>query len=234
MQEIKSQVINSKKIHAFKSKDEFLGYIKNQKKILIALNAEKLIKCDEELNTIINENIGYPDGVGAVLALKRKGIQSVKIAGAEFWLDIVEDFSESKSFYLIGSSEEVIQKTVTKLTKEFENINIIGYRNGYLKSGDDKVLINEFIEKRPDVIFVAMGSPKQEFLMRDFMQEYKGLYMGLGGSFDVYSGTKKRAPKIFINLGLEWLYRLLKEPTRFSRQIGLVKFFLKILFDKKY
>jgi UDP-N-acetyl-D-mannosaminouronate:lipid I N-acetyl-D-mannosaminouronosyltransferase len=234
VQEIKSQVINSKKIHAFKSKDEFLGYIKNQKKILIALNAEKLIKCDEELNTIINENIGYPDGVGAVLALKRKGIQSVKIAGAEFWLDIVEDFSESKSFYLIGSSEEVIQKTVTKLTKEFENINIIGYRNGYLKSGDDKVLINEFIEKRPDVIFVAMGSPKQEFLMRDFMQEYKGLYMGLGGSFDVYSGTKKRAPKIFINLGLEWLYRLLKEPTRFSRQIGLVKFFLKILFDKKY
>ena len=91
-----------------------------------------------------------------------------------------------------------------------------------------------FIKKKPDVIFIAMGSPKQEFLMRDFLKKYNALYMGLGGSFDVYSGVKKRAPKIFINLGLEWLYRLLKEPTRFSRQTSLVKFFLKILFDKKY
>lgn len=234
MQEIKCQVINSKRIHAFKSKEEFLGYINNQNRILIALNAEKLIKNDEELNAIINENIGYPDGVGAVLALKRKGIQSIKIAGAEFWLDIIENFSESKSFYLIGASEEVIQKTIKKLKKDYRNINIVGFRNGYLKPGDDRVLLNEFHKKKPDVIFIAMGSPKQEFLMRDFLKEYNALYMGLGGSFDVYSGVKKRAPKIFINLGLEWLYRLFKEPTRFSRQTSLVKFFLKILFDKKY
>lgn len=234
MQEIKSQVINSKKIHAFKSKDEFLGYIKNQKKILIALNAEKLIKCDEELNTIVNENIGYPDGVGAVLALKRKGIQSVKIAGAEFWLDIIENFLDSKSFYLIGSGEEVINTTVTKLKEDYKNVNIVGFRDGYLNPGDDQILIEDFKRKKPDVIFVAMGSPKQEFLMRNFMLEYKALYMGLGGSFDVYSGLKKRAPKIFINLGMEWLYRLLKEPTRISRQINLVKFFFNIILDKKY
>tara|TARA_R110000744_G_scaffold131138_1_gene239151 strand:- start:1257 stop:1961 length:705 start_codon:yes stop_codon:yes gene_type:complete len=234
VQEIKSQVINSKKIHAFKSKDEFLGYIKNQKKILIALNAEKLIKCDEELNTIVNENIGYPDGVGAVLALKRKGIQSVKIAGAEFWLDIIENFLDSKSFYLIGSGEEVINTTVTKLKEDYKNVNIVGFRDGYLNPGDDQILIEDFKRKKPDVIFVAMGSPKQEFLMRNFMLEYKALYMGLGGSFDVYSGLKKRAPKIFINLGMEWLYRLLKEPTRISRQINLVKFFFNIILDKKY
>mgnify|MGYP003626309770 FL=1 len=234
MQEIKSQVINSKKIHAFKSKDEFLGYIKNQKKILIALNAEKLIKCDEELNTIVNENIGYPDGVGAVLALKRKGIQSVKIAGAEFWLDIIENFLDSKSFYLIGSGEEVINTTVTKLKEDYKNVNIVGFRDGYLNPGDAQILIEDFKRKKPDVIFVAMGSPKQEFLMRNFMLEYKALYMGLGGSFDVYSGLKKRAPKIFINLGMEWLYRLLKEPTRISRQINLVKFFFNIILDKKY
>ena len=234
MQEVKSEIINSKKIHAFKSKEEFLEYIRNERKILIALNAEKLTKCDEELNLIINENIGYSDGVGAVLALKKRGIESIKIAGAEFWLDIIKEFSDSKSFYLIGSNEHVIEKTVTKLKDEFKTINIVGFRNGYLKPGDEEILIEEFKDKKPDVIFIAMGSPKQEFLMRDFMQNYQALYMGLGGSFDVYSGLKKRAPKIFINLGLEWLYRLLKEPTRISRQINLIKFFFKITFNKNY
>jgi len=234
VQEIKCEVVNSKTIHAFKSKKEFLGFIRNQKKILIALNAEKLIKDDDELTNIINENIGYPDGIGAVLALKRKGTQSIKIAGAEFWLDIVENFSDTKSFYIIGSNEDVIVKTVSKLKKQFKNIKIVGFRNGYLKLGDEKILIQDFKEKKPDVIFIAMGSPRQEFLMRDFMNEYEALYMGLGGSFDVYSGLKKRAPQIFINLGLEWFYRLLKEPTRISRQLNLVKFLYKIVFIKEY
>ena len=123
---------------------------------------------------------------------------------------------------------------MSELKKQFKNINIVGFRNGYLKLGDEKILIQDFKEKKPDVIFIAMGSPKQEFLMRDFMNEYEALYMGLGGSFDVYSGLKKRAPRIFINLGLEWFYRLLKEPTRISRQLNLVKFLYKIVFIKEY
>ncbi len=229
---MENRFINKKKVHSFQSKDAFLSFINSKKVILIALNAEKLNKEDEELDSIINKNVGYPDGVGAVLALKRKGLQTIKIAGAEFWLDIIKKFSESKSFYLIGSSEEVIKKTVVKLKDDFPNVNIVGYRNGYLKSGDDKVLIQEFKEKNPDVVFVAMGSPKQELLMNDFIKQHPALYMGLGGSFDVYSGLKKRAPRVFIKLGLEWLYRLLKEPTRLNRQANLLKFGWKILINK--
>ena len=77
-----------------------------------------------------------------------------------------------------------------------------------------------------------MGSPKQEFLMQKFLNEYPALYMGLGGSFDVYSGLKKRAPRFFIKFGLEWFYRLLKEPSRIFRQLDLIKFFFKIIFSK--
>ncbi|NJB37083.1 WecB/TagA/CpsF family glycosyltransferase [Croceivirga sp. JEA036] len=229
---MKSSEINSKNIYAFQSKNQFLDFIQSKKKILIALNAEKLNKSNKALDEIINSNIGYPDGIGAVWALKRKGINAIKIAGAEFWLKIIEKYQKEKSFYFIGATDEVILKTISKLRIDYPSINIMGYRNGFLKEVDIQHLINDFKIKKPDVIFVAMGSPRQEFVMAKFLNEYPCLYMGLGGSFDVYSGAKKRAPKIFISLGLEWFYRLIKEPTRISRQINLVKFFFKIIFDK--
>lgn len=227
-----SEKINNKRIYAFESKDQFLDYIDKEKRILIALNAEKLNKPDSELENLINSNIGYPDGIGAVWALKRKGLSATKIAGAEFWLDIIKKYHLEKSFYLIGASQEVIDLTIVKLKNEFPQINIKGYRNGFLKEGDSKRLVEEFATTKPDVIFVAMGSPRQEFLMASFLEQYPALYMGLGGSFDVYSGAKKRAPDIFIRYGLEWLYRLLKEPTRIGRQLNLVAFFLRNILSK--
>lgn len=224
--------VNNKKIHAFLTRMDFLDFIEDKHQILIALNAEKLIKNHSEIDKLINENIGYPDGIGAVMALRRKGVKAVKIPGAEFWLDIIERYQSQKSFYFIGATQGVIEKTMKKLKKDFPELNIKGFRNGFMKEVDFPEVIIHFKEQRPDVIFVAMGSPKQEILMKKMLAEYSALYMGLGGSFDVYSGFKKRAPKIFQKLGLEWLYRLLKEPTRITRQITLVKFFFKIIFDK--
>lgn len=232
MTQVLSRSINDKRIFAFKSKEQLLDYVDLKKAILIALNAEKFTKKDQELDKIINENIGYADGIGAVWALRRKGHDAVKIPGAEFWLDIIEKFNKSKSFYLLGATQEIIEKTVDKLSIDFPNIDIKGFRNGFLEQGDEIAILEELKEKKPDFVFVAMGSPKQEFLMSKFLRQYPALYMGLGGSFDVYSGFKKRAPKIFIRFGLEWFYRLLKEPTRISRQINLIKFFFKIIFGK--
>ena len=224
--------VNDKKIHAFLTRMDFLDFIVDKHQILIALNAEKLIKNDSELDELINDNIGYPDGIGAVMALRRKGVKSIKIPGAEFWLDIIKRYQKQKSFYFIGATQEVIEKTVQKLIIDFQDLKIKGYRNGFMKDEDFSIVMEQFKKQRPDVIFIAMGSPKQEFLMKKMLAEYPALYMGLGGSFDVYSGFKKRAPKAFQKLGLEWLYRLLKEPTRISRQIILAKFFFKIIFDK--
>ncbi|MEH6704806.1 MAG: WecB/TagA/CpsF family glycosyltransferase [Galbibacter orientalis] len=229
---IKSALIRGKKIYAFTSKNQFLNYIGDKNKILVALNAEKLNKEDTKLEALINKNIGYPDGIGAVLALKRKGINATKIAGAEFWLDIIKKFETTKSFYIVGASKEVIEKTVSQLKKDFPKINIVGYRDGYLKEGEEEALLKDVIKKKPNVVFIAMGSPKQEFLMQQFLNEYPTLYMGLGGSFDVYTRKINRAPKSFQKLGLEWFYRLLKEPTRWRRQLNLGQFFIKIVLNK--
>lgn len=221
---IKKTKLKNINTYAFESRKLFIDYIQNKQKILIAINAEKILNDDPKLHQIINQNIGYADGVGAVMALRQKGFNAIKIPGAEFWLDIVNRFYHDKSFYLMGASQEVIEKTVTKLKKEFSNINIVGYRDGFLKDGDKEIMIKDLKGKKPDIIFVAQGSPRQEYLMNELIKFHPALYMGLGGSFDVYCGIKLRAPKFFLKSNLEWLYRLLKEPTRYKRQMKLIKF----------
>jgi len=225
------KIINNYKINAFVSKSIFLDYIINHKKILVAMNAEKIMKNDDRLRRIANENIAYADGFGAVIALRSKGLKAIKIPGSELWLDIIDRFQKSKKFYLIGSSSLVIEATIVKLKRDYPSIEIVGYQNGFLKKGDKDTLIEQLKATKPDIIFVAQGSPRQEFLMDELIAIYPALYMGLGGSFDIYGGDKKRAPKFFLKLQLEWLYRLFKEPTRFSRQLALFKFVIFIGFD---
>jgi len=229
---MKSTIVNHYKIHAFKNRDQFLDQIRDEHKILVAMNAEKILKDDERLRQLVNANIGYPDGIGAVMALRQKGLDVVKIPGAEFWLDIIGRFQNEKSFYLVGSAQEVIEETAAKLRRDFPDVNIAGYRNGYLKPEDIATLKQDLVDTKPDVVFVAQGSPRQEFLMEELMAVHPALYMGLGGSFDVYCGLKKRAPKLFINLWLEWFYRLLKEPTRIGRQMVLAKFLVLLMVGK--
>jgi UDP-N-acetyl-D-mannosaminouronate:lipid I N-acetyl-D-mannosaminouronosyltransferase len=229
---MRSEIINDYKINAFENKKHFLNQIKNEKKILIAMNAEKILKDDEKLRKIVNENISYPDGIGAVMALKQKGLNTIKIPGSEFWLDIIKEFQNEKSFYFIGSTQEVIENTIRKLKMEYPSINILGYQNGFINE-EQKIELKEKLQNlKPDVVFVAQGSPRQEFLMDELIKVHPALYMGLGGSFDIYGGTKKRAPKIFLDLHLEWLYRLLKEPTRIGRQLNLVKFLVLLKLGK--
>ena len=227
-----SSIINGIKINSFNSKNDFLDYLNDKKKILVAINAEKILKEDEKLKNIINENIGYPDGVGAVMALKQKGLNATKIPGSEFWLDIISRYQNEKSFYLIGSTTEVIENTVKKLKEEYLSINILGYQNGFINENQKIELKEKLKNLKPDVVFVAQGTPKQEFLMDELIKIHPALYMGLGGSFDIYGGNKKRAPKIFLDLHLEWFYRLIKEPTRFGRQLNLIKFLILLKMKK--
>lgn len=209
----------------FDSVESLMQYIDAHKGILVAINAEKILHATPQSREIINRNVGYCDGAGAVKALKQKGLKNVcKIAGCELWLKIIEKYHTSKSFYLVGGKQHVIDQTVEKLKQEFPGINILGYRNGYLKDGDEQALVNEIATLKPDVVFVAMGSPKQELLMEKMQAGHNAIYQGLGGSFDVYTGNVKRAPKWWIDHNLEFAYRLIKEPKRIKRQIHLVKF----------
>ena len=127
---MKSKIIHKYKINAFKSKDDFLDQIKYESKILIAMNAEKILKDDEKFRKIVNENISYTDGIGAVMALKQKGLEAIKIPGSEFWLDIIKRYQKEKSFYLVGSTSEVVENTVVKLKNEYKNIELIIIDNG--------------------------------------------------------------------------------------------------------
>ena len=213
-------------IYPFKSEAELLSFVDNQKGILVAINAEKILHASLEMRAIINRNIGYCDGAGAQLALKQKGFkEACKVPGCELWLKIIERFHKEKTFYLVGGKPQVIEETVAKLKSQFEGINIVGYRDGYLKKDKDREnLINDIVEKKPDVVFIAMGSPKQELLMEDISKRHKAIFQGLGGSFGVYTGHVQRAPKWWVDHNMEFAYRLLREPKRIKRQIHLVKY----------
>lgn len=219
---------NGVMVYPFGSFDELIDFAADKNKLLVAVNAEKILHATDQTRDIINRNIGYCDGTGAVMALKKHGCKDVvKIAGCELWLKIVEKLhKEGKTFYLVGSKQEVIDKTVSKLKKEYPNMNIVGYRNGYIKTDEEKqTLIADIVNKKPDIVFVAMGSPKQELLMEEISQQHSAIYQGLGGSFDVYTGHVERAPKWWVDHNLEFAYRLIKQPTRIKRQIHLFKFF---------
>ena len=221
-------------VYPFTSAEELISYVSGHHAILVAINAEKILHATDELKAIYNRNLGYSDGAGAVLALKKKGHQNAcKIAGCELWLKIIERYSREKSFYLVGGKPEVIEETIQKLKKDFPRINIVGYRDGYLKGNDDEVLIEDIAAKKPDVVFVAMGSPKQELLMERMQRVHpNAIYQGLGGSFDVYTGRVERAPEWWIRHNLEFAYRLIKQPSRIKRQIHLVRFLFRVLTNR--
>lgn len=226
--------LNGMKVFPFTSPRQLLDYVDLNKGLLVAVNAEKVMKATEETRAIVNNNIGYADGAGVVVAMHKLGHpEAVRIAGCDLWLDIVKESYKEKSFYLIGGKQEVIDDTVRMLRQDFEGIQIVGYRNGYLKSDEERMaVIDDVVAKKPDVVFVAMGSPAQELLMSDMMKLHPAIYQGLGGSFDVYTGRVKRAPLWWQKHNVEFLYRFLKQPQRYKREYYRLKFLVWMLLGK--
>jgi len=227
---MEAKSLNGVMTFAPKSRAELMQYAFDNHKIMVAVNAEKILHATDESRALINRNLGYPDGIGAVWALQKKGAKNVvKIPGCELWLDVVKNYYKTKSFYLVGGKQDIIEETVTKLQSEFKGITICNFRNGYIKTQEEEHALIEDIKKhQPDVVFVAMGSPKQENLMEKIQQSHPAVYQGLGGSYDVYTGNVKRAPQWWVKNNMEWTYRLLSQPSRIKRQIHLVRFFVNL------
>lgn len=227
--------VNGLLIFPFTSEDDLWRFLDVEKPILVAINSKKIKAANEELRSIVNNNVGYVDGAGAQIALKHKGIKNaIKIPGCELWLKIIDHYKDVKNFYLVGGKQEVIESVVENLQRDYPNIKIVGYRNGYLKTGQEKdALIEDIVEKKPDVVFVAMGSPVQEYLMMDMQKRHRAIYQGLGGSFDVYTGTVRRAPKWFSDHNLEGVYRAFWEPRkRIAGVISDIGFLIKLKLGK--
>ena len=226
-------MINGVRTLKFDGFDDIIQCALQTQAILVALNSDKLYYSDPRLKQIINNNIGYCDGVGAVWALSKKGVKgAVKIAGCELWLEIIKRYP-TKKYYLIGAEETVIVEVVKRLKLEFPHINIVGFRNGFLKSEKEKeTLIKNIVTQQPDFVFVAMGSPKQEYILEEIHKIYPVPMMGLGGSFNVFSGKAKRAPKWMITMKMESLYRYLFNKISFKRIKSDFKFMYMLISNK--
>lgn len=191
--------------------------------ILVAVNAEKIVMADSTIAALTAIHVGYPDGIGAVWALRRRGIRATRIAGADLWLTMVERYAGTRKFYLIGSTQDVVTTVARRLQREHPGIEL-RYRDGFLELGDQDRLEADLRAWAPGFVLVAMGSPRQEELIARLYKVHAAIYMGLGGSFDIFAGTKKRAPAWLQRMGLEWSYRLLREPARLRRVPAFVRF----------
>lgn len=200
----------------------------------IAINAEKVVTCqrDRVLGGVIRRaTLRYPDGAGVVVAMRLKGARSTRVAGADLWLEILRQSRGGDiGVALIGAAPPVLLKTKARLESEFPHVRILLACDGFAGARDAAALGAELAATRPQLVFVALGSPRQELLIESLRSSYPaGFYLGLGGSFDIYAGVKKRAPLWMQRSGLEWLYRFLKEPSRARRETKRLQFLALLL-----
>lgn len=213
--------------------------LKNKnKKFIVTVNPETLMiaEKDLELKEILeDDSVSFvPDGIGVVKAAKMVSVDvKERIPGIEIAEKLFEFANESKkSLYLFGTKQEVLNNLKEKIENNYSNIKLLGMTNGYVENKEEE--FQKIIKKEPDIVLVALGIPAQEKLIYKYFKDFKkGIFVGVGGSFDVLSGTKKRAPQIFIKTNTEWLYRILKEPKRIKRfWDSNVKFIFKIRKEK--
>lgn len=210
-----------------KSSEEFNYLLKeylvmNKKMFIVTANPETMMKSktDNELDKLLTDKttILVPDGIGVVKSAKMIGYDvKERITGIDIANTLLDYGNElKKSIYLFGSKQEVIDMMKKVLIEKYNGIKLVGSSNGYVQDKDS--IFKEISKLKPDIVLVALGIPLQEKLIYKHLSLFdKGIFVGVGGSFDVISGYKKRAPKIFIKLNLEWLYRIMCEPKRLKR-----------------
>ena len=209
-----------------------------EKTFIITANAEIAMYARENkeyLELTKKSNYIVADGIGIVKGAKilNENIPE-RIPGIELMMDMLEYGNlNNKKVYFYGAKPETIEKMVTILNNKYSKLNIVGYHHGYHDDSDDKIM-NEVIQLRPDYVFVAKGCPLQdEWITKVLDNVDKGVFMGVGGSFDVISGNVKRAPELWLKLNLEWLYRLLSNPQRIGRYVSLPKFVIEVIKDRR-
>lgn len=209
--------------------------ISNKKKLhIVTVNAEMLMltREDSEFAGILkNAGLLIPDGSGIILALWKRGIKLAKLPGIELAQSCITD--TDARIFLLGGQEDTIKIAYDNLIKACPNHHIVGYRNGYFKDEDDDKIIEQINALNTDILLIGLGVPRQEkWIVKNINKVNASVFIGVGGSFDVFSGKIKRAPKTMQNLHLEWLYRLYKEPWRWKRMLSLPKFIGAVYLEK--
>lgn len=230
-------LINNLKTH-LKEKDQVSIFTPNTE---IVMQAKK---SKEELDILNTATYTIPDGIGLIYGAKLRGIDlKERVTGFDTSMALLDIANEnSYGLYLLGGKEGVGEKAVEALRISHPQIRIAGYHHGYFKgshvgvedSEEEKKIIDEIKTNKTNILFVGFGFPRQEKWINDNI--YKtgvNIAIGNGGVIDILAGDAKRAPNIFIKLGLEWLYRLIMNPSRIKRQIVLPLFIIQVLINKK-
>lgn len=208
--------------------------INNVKTFIVTANPETFMIAEQNPDfkkAILDEKtIIIPDGIGVVKGGQMLGYDIAEtITGVELCSKLFEYCNTfHKSIFLFGAKAEILSKLVSSIHFKYPNAEICGYENGYVENKQET--INKIANLKPDIILLALGIPQQELLIYNNLDKFKkGIFVGVGGSFDVLSGSKKRAPKVFIKFHLEWLYRIIKEPKRLKRFFNSnIKYIFKI------
>ena len=192
----------------------------------IAINPEKVLAAsnNRQLREVIEAaDIRYADGIGVVKAMRRRlGRDVERIPGCELWQELMLRAAQYQvPVFIIGAKPGVLTQTRDKLLAA--GTKLVGAVDGYFS--DEAALIAQLKQAKPQIVSVAMGSPRQELLIQRLRQAHPNcFYMGVGGTYDVYTGNVKRAPALWCKLNLEWAYRLVLQPSRIGRQLGLLRY----------
>jgi UDP-N-acetyl-D-mannosaminouronate:lipid I N-acetyl-D-mannosaminouronosyltransferase len=202
----------------------------------VAINPEKIMAANNNANVMSilqNATLRYPDGIGVSYVMsKRLDAKVARIPGCELWERLMVRSAEQQiPVFLLGATQSTVSQTSDKL--KALGVNVVGFKNGYFTKEQQQSVINEIVDSGAQIVSVALGSPRQElFIFECIKHAPNTFFMGVGGSYDVFTNNVKRAPYFFRALNLEWLFRLLSQPSRLFRQGNLLKYIYYYLIKK--
>lgn len=208
-----------------------------RKSFIATVNAKHIVEMEKSPDferALQNATYIVPDGVGIIKASHYYDTPlAEKIPGIEVMEKLLRLANiYKKKIFLLGATEEVLEGLVRRIQIAYPNITICGAKDGFHYVEDE--IVEEIHALEPDIVFVALGVPMQElFIAKHFPDVKKGIWLGVGGSFDVLSGKVRRAPLLWRNMHLEWLYRMASQPKRMKHSAFLVKYVMKVLKEKK-
>lgn len=200
---------------------------------VVTLNAEMAMQADHnpDLRAVIcKADLAIPDGAGIVLYFRVKGKRIERCPGIELAESLLQKLAPDQTVFFLGAAPGIAEKAVHNWCQRKPDLAIAGIQDGYFKTEALPALENRLQQLQPTVILVALGVPRQEFWIAERRSLCpSAIWIGVGGSFDIWAGTKERAPAWFCNNNLEWLYRLYQEPWRWRRMLALPKFAIRAL-----
>jgi N-acetylglucosaminyldiphosphoundecaprenol N-acetyl-beta-D-mannosaminyltransferase len=208
---------------------------------VLAVNPEKVIKAQSDpvlLRLLSSAGLLIPDGIGVVYAVRvLKGEHIERVPGAELMPAICERAAQrGYKVFLFGASRQVNEQAVVILALQYPGLVIVGHHHGYVEESGMQYVIDAINVSGANVLFVALGSPRQEIWMENYLPLllHVRVCQGVGGTFDVIAGRVRRAPAAFRRANLEWFYRLITEPRRAIRQLVLPRFTYQVFREKMF